>query len=105
MITKINEILDLAQADKTAKKKEKWIVPSKISDDSRSVINGIVELLDPLSVLTDTFQADGVTSSLIIPGLLDVIISNKFIIYILLYFNFNACCYLQALTRLALIRN
>lgn len=51
-------------------------VPKQLNEIEREEIKGIVKLLDPLSILTDTLQSDGVTYSLVIPGLLDAINSN-----------------------------
>ena len=52
-------------------------IPEKISDEERQNIEIIVELLEPLADLTNKFQADYVTSALVIPGVIHCIQGTK----------------------------
>jgi len=64
---KVNEVI--REAKKTAKKQEK--IPHPLSEEDLCIIRILCSLLEPWATLTDDWQADGVTSSIVLVGLLD----------------------------------
>jgi len=62
----VNKILK--EAKKTSKK-----VPATISDEELVEMNALLSLLKPFAELTDTWQTDGVNSSIVILSLIDAL--------------------------------
>ncbi|XP_035713793.1 uncharacterized protein LOC118438118 [Folsomia candida] len=70
MISSINQILKEAKAEK---KSGKGKIPKCITKEMEEMMFEILKLLQPFANLTDALQGDDVTSSLVIPGLLDAV--------------------------------
>jgi len=72
MVNAINSVLKEAkQSASTCKKKDN--VPAALRDGEVSALRVILALLEPLATLTDDLQADGITSSLVIIGVINSI--------------------------------
>ncbi len=71
MASFVKEVLVEAKTDKKSK------IPEPLSDDDLDGLVHVTNLLKPLAELTDRLQGDGVTSSLVIPCLVQTIIGNN----------------------------
>ena len=70
MIPAINRILKEAKADRKSGKAK---IPKGITKEMEERMLEILNLLQPFADLTDALQGDDVTSSLVIPGVLDAV--------------------------------
>jgi hypothetical protein len=50
--------------------------PSPLTPEDFNLLRDVVNILEPFANLTDSFQADGVTSSIVIVGVLDALYSK-----------------------------
>lgn len=73
MLTCVNQTL--REANK-ALKKSKVSVPAQITQSEARSLMIICDILKPLAEWTDELQANGVTSSMVIVGLIDTMRSN-----------------------------
>lgn len=74
MLTCVNKTLREASR---ALKKSKVSVPAQITPSEARSLMKVCEILKPLAEWTDELQANGVTSSMVIVGLIDTIRSNE----------------------------
>jgi len=63
----VNTVLYEAKSNKTGK------VPPRLTDEDLVVLNILLDLLEPFAKLTDAYQANGVTSSIVILALINAI--------------------------------
>jgi hypothetical protein len=74
MLMSVNDCLN--EAKKTSAGVQKKRIPETFTDGEISAISSLVLILEPFADLTDDLQADTVTSSVIILGLLNAIKGN-----------------------------
>lgn len=71
-MSEINDLLNEAKLDNTCKR----TVPSGLSTENKELLRTLVTILQPMADWTDSLQSDGITSSLVIVGLLSALHSN-----------------------------
>lgn len=72
MVT-INSVLRDAKADKACKNP-----PALFTENDFEIIDLLIKILEPMANLTDMLQGDGITSSMVIIGVLDALNGNLY---------------------------
>lgn len=78
MVGSINSVLKKARDEAATAKKDK--IPDGIKEDDVSMMVLLLNLLEPFASLTDSWQGDGVTSSLVLLGLINALKCNLYFI-------------------------
>jgi hypothetical protein len=76
MASSINSVLSDAKVEKAALKQKGANMPASLSLGEIETLRFIVRILKPFAIYTDQLQADGITASTVILGLVTAVRGN-----------------------------